>query len=302
MTYAIVNPLLLPELLSSVASYLHPEERYTCSFVCKAWNTFFNYFVWETCIVDHSQIARSTFLVDDLRKHAHQIHNLTYRGLISPEHLSIQYPNLILLRIQFKLLTRSDAIKDGGGRTAAMNMWLGVAALIKNCSELTTVDLSANRNIPTTQIWEAIKDNPTVTNLRLHNVELNWKQEHAFWSACTTLEKLDMEDCDIQQDDELHQRIIPDSFPKLQDIKLRHVKIEPGDLIAMMANSPQLRSLDWRGGRKSNWFDVFNLKKRMMMNPFEFSNFESLNLTGGGFGDEELAELIQIGLFSVLED
>ncbi|KAF9350619.1 hypothetical protein BGX26_011250 [Mortierella sp. AD094] len=248
-------------------------------------------FVWESCVVDHSKDARSIISADALKSHAHFIHTLTHRGLISPEHLLIRYPNLRTLRIHDNApsYAGADRVSYCGQPTAMMKMWLGVAALIRDTSTLTTVELSANRSVLANRVWNAIEVSSTVTTLRLSNVDIGHHQTVDFWSACATLKKLEMEHCFVWSS---WRSTLPDSFPRMQEIKFRDVRLRTGNLIRVMANSPQLLSFFWRGGRKQDWFSVREIYKGLETTT-GFLSLESLDLSSGDLNDGDISQVIR---------
>ncbi|KAF9350620.1 hypothetical protein BGX26_011251 [Mortierella sp. AD094] len=267
----LAPPLLLPELLLNLAHYIHPRQYYTCSIVCKTWNAFYNSLVWESCIVDNSQDTRSLILPDTLRKHAHHVRNLTYRGAVPPEYFSIRYPRLRTLELQ-------------------VQRWFGVEELIRESPTLTTIELSSYRNVLTNQIWDAIKDSPTITALRIYNIEINQPQVLVFLDACSTLERLEVDFC-IMQKNTLAEQVLPESFPRMQEVKIRDFKNYSYVSLPIVASSPQLRSLAWHRIRRQDLLDIGNLYARLIC-ATEFLNLESLDITGVHLQDNEIANVL----------
>ncbi|KAF9401368.1 hypothetical protein BGX21_001917 [Mortierella sp. AD011] len=171
-------------------------------------------------------------------------------------------------------------------------MWLGVAVLIRDTSTLTTVDLSPNRCVLANRVWNSIEDNSTVTALRLGNLDVNYeRQARIFWRACTTLETLEMEHCFVYSR-RRSNGCVPDSFPRMKEIKFQDLRLRSGNLIHTMANSPQLLSFFWRGGRGQEWFRL-----REIHNGLEattgFLSLESLDLSSSNLADIDISQIIR---------
>ncbi|KAF9115446.1 hypothetical protein BGX27_007821 [Mortierella sp. AM989] len=287
-----MHPLLLPELLSLVKDYVEPEDWFSCSLVCCSWHTTFNPFVWDTCTVDPFQPSPPS--VQALETHAPFIHTFIFSGYIPPSYFSAQYTNLHTLKMQCQNITFCIPNSTTDTRETINQMWLRVAALIRNSPSLSTIHISAQRDTLVNEIWVAIKDSPKVKTLRLAQLKVNHAQSLDFWKACSVLEKLEIDGCIIRDPLGSLWNVVglPPSFPHLVEIKFESVSdIRAENQIQIMAMCPKLRSMYWRGGGVSEFpVDYF---ESAVTHRKEFQHLESIDLMGRTIPDNSICDIVK---------
>ncbi|KAF9350621.1 hypothetical protein BGX26_011252 [Mortierella sp. AD094] len=233
MSQGKTHPLLLPELLLSVSQFVDPVDVLDCIAVCKAWRNAFSPLLWTNVTINQHEPPRKS-----IEENIRRIHKLVYSESVPSEYyMSIQCPNL-----------KTFKVVEQGRPFMSNPLWSKVSDFIKENPTLVSIQLSANvaTKLPI-GIWDAINESTSVKALRLDKVRIDAVQTESFWGACTVLEKLELNSCQVS-DPWAEAHILPASLPLLQEITFTTLE-GIGELgqLHLVALCPNLRSLYWSG-------------------------------------------------------
>ncbi|KAK3819974.1 MAG: hypothetical protein J3Q66DRAFT_335977 [Benniella sp.] len=256
-----VNPLHLPEILGYMARYLSRNDQVQCLRVCKSWQETIEPLVWNELFISKGPLVRVP-APDILQIHRHQVTLLNIDLNVSPLYMS-EYPKLHTLSINMDFEEDMDV----------MDLERNAMDLVHCNPSLVCLKIRDLRPSIGASFWSPISQLlPRLRSIVLHFGSMSGKETiEAFWSACTTLESLEVvtlrfekdgaenggeegdnsnDDDDVAMSEEEYFGGVVSSptmiFPRLCTLQLYGVVgMDEVEQLSLFSQCPQLQCLTW---------------------------------------------------------
>jgi len=274
MTSLRIKPLDIPEIRSMVGQYLRRPDPARCSRVCKSWHASFLPLVWSSITVweETCPILRNPPLEAFIR-YSHHLKDLFYAIDAPEDYRFTPCPNLLRLEVD---VTRYPKGKD------IVIVPIHVTQYEK-LRYLRIVDFCMR---PNRIIWEPVHHH-NLSELELHNLEIEPTATATFWVLCAQLASLKIEEVSIA---EMPARSI--TFDRLQHLELElKSKNSLEHQLDWITQCPNLSFLQWcsNGSHLASSF-----ARSFIHGTSTWDNLRELILAGFEFTDGQLARIIGV--------
>lgn len=259
---APTDPLALPEIRETLASFIPSNDLARCVRVCRAWHTSFVPFLWHS--VD---VLYSTPAVQALQKHCGYVRRLSHFGYFPQAYHAIHYPGLRML--QFRSI-------DYGHRGFP---------LIQRHPSLTHIRMVGDSYAKFASTF--LFTNPSsLTSLSLTGVDLRSPDWHTFWESLMPLQTIELRNCGLWD----ASPPPPKGCWKATDLALLlKLGLSAMDQLLWVAQCSQLKRLTWRVPGDFGYFPI----EKFIQTLGSWPALEDVQLLESRASDRQLSLVIQ---------